>query len=75
MGLRNGAIPTSAISVSSQKNSDDTVDAIRMDNSKLWVAARSDQSPSIEIRFPQSNDFLEEEFPFFKQNSCVSRCC
>jgi hypothetical protein len=55
MGLRNGLIPTSDISVSSQKNPDDTVDAVRLGNSKIWVAATNDSSPWIEVDFPESN--------------------
>ncbi|CAF4582630.1 unnamed protein product, partial [Rotaria sp. Silwood1] len=54
MGLRNGFIPTSDISVSSQKEPDQTLDSVRMGNPKLWVAARDDLKPWIEIRFSQN---------------------
>ena len=51
MGLRNGLIPTSAISSSSQKSSDESLDTVRLGNSQLWVAARNDTAPWIEIQF------------------------
>jgi hypothetical protein len=62
MGLENSLIPTSDISVSSQKTPDETVDAIRMDNSNVWTAASNDSSPWIEIRFPQSKNFWKKDF-------------
>lgn len=54
MGLRNGDIPTNAISVSSQKAVSDTVDAIRLGNPTPWVAAKDDVTPWIEIIFSSS---------------------
>jgi hypothetical protein len=69
MGLRNGAIPTSDLSVSSQKSSNETVDSIRLGNSRIWVAARNDSSPSIEIRFSPGKNFSKSKFYFCKKNS------
>lgn len=53
MGLENGLIPTSDISVSSQKNPEATLESVRMGNAKAWLAARNDTSPWVEIRFPK----------------------
>lgn len=59
MGLENNFIPSSDISVSSQKNPEQTVDSIRMNNAKLWVAASTDLLPWVEIRFsPGRNLFI-----------------
>ncbi|CAF4315381.1 unnamed protein product [Rotaria sp. Silwood2] len=55
MGLRNGIIPTSDISVSSQKDADQTLDTVRMGNPKLWVADRNDIIPWIEVRFSKNS--------------------
>ena len=54
MGLRNGLIPTNDISVSSQKDPQTTLDAVRLDYSRIWVGASNDTSPWIEIEFLQS---------------------
>ena len=54
MGLQSRDIPSSDISVSSQKNPSDGVDAVRMDNPTIWTAASSDASPNIRLRFSQS---------------------
>lgn len=58
MGLENNLIPSSDISVSSQKNTEDTIDSIRMNNAKLWVANSNDTLPWIQINFPRSKTFL-----------------
>lgn len=63
MGLRNGLIPTSAISSSSQKNSDESLDTVRLGNSQLWVAARNDIAPWIEIQFPSGKSlFIDHSY-------------
>lgn len=51
MGLRNGAIPTTAILASSQKDSTETLDTIRLSYPTFWVAAKDDSEPWIEINF------------------------
>ena len=61
MGLRSGLIPTSAISTSSQKDSEDSLDTVRLGNSKVWVAARNDTAPWIEIEFPSSKHRLIDQ--------------
>jgi hypothetical protein len=59
MGLENGFIPTSNISVSSQKNPQATLESVRMGNAKAWLAARNDSSPWIEIFFsPRKETFF-----------------
>ncbi|CAF0996864.1 unnamed protein product [Rotaria sordida] len=55
MGLRNGLIPTSDISVSSKKDPDQILDTVRMGNPKLWVAARNDSKPWVEVRFSKNS--------------------
>lgn len=54
MGLQSRVIPSSDISVSSQKNPSNGVDAVRMNNPTIWTAASNDRSPNVQIRFPQS---------------------
>ncbi len=67
MGLENGFIPTSNISVSSQKNPQATVESVRMGNAKAWLAARNDSSPWIEILFsPRKETFF---FDFNSKNN------
>lgn len=51
LGLRNGDIPTSAISASTQKDSRETLDTVRLGNPTYWVAAKDDVTPWIEINF------------------------
>lgn len=58
LGLENGLIPTTDLSVSSQKNTEATINAIRMGYTQLWAAATSDQKPWIEIRFNQAGKTL-----------------
>ncbi len=58
MGLENGLIPTSDISVSSQKNPQATLDSVRMGNAKAWLAARNDSSPWVQIGFSQRKNIF-----------------
>jgi hypothetical protein len=74
MGLANGSIPTSDISVSSKNTPDETVDTIRMDNIKLWIPAHDDTLPWIEIRFPPSKNF-QKYFVYFKKQFFIFRYC
>jgi hypothetical protein len=60
MGLRSGSIPTSDISISSQKSATESIDTVRLGNSKVWVADSKDSSPWIEIHFSQSKIFLNK---------------
>jgi len=73
MGLENGLIPTSDILVSSQKNPQATIDAVRIGNAKAWLAARNDSAPWIEIRFSQRKNVLFLFNP--KNNPFVFRNC
>ena len=60
LGLENGAIPSQDISVSSRKNENESVDAVRMGQAKIWTAAANDVQPWIQIRFPSGKNDEEK---------------
>lgn len=54
MGLENGLIPSTSLFVSSQKNQEATINAVRMGYPQLWAASSVDEIPWIEIRLSSS---------------------
>lgn len=52
LGVRSGAIPSSALSVSSRKDSNQVIDAMRLGYSQIWIARRDDISPWVQVEFP-----------------------